>query len=621
MPKHLFFISSVIEAKQSLAIIKGFDKSDSYKIISNNPLANLYFDEQKISYQDSGIYFPKNKNLRQNYWDLVKIVKEWPKGSGLKSLLSYGAFGLGEIIGFSLIIYLCEVEHSILTAKNILREYKPDCIYLTPEPGESPFRRYQTENLNLENIALFNLAKVQSIQIKLFAGRNYYKKMFLETASTLAQTLKYSIGQLAASSCKIDPKPVAVLSNHYQLKNLNPFLQKLAKSKDYLALGYADSAQSEQLKSEGINFIRLDGLFPAKQNIGSTKFAHLIKYFNLWIKHQQSIKKYFDYKNPCYWPMVKRKFEYYFLAEFPQIIEYLELGKKLFSSGKTKILLASATNDIVSKCYALTASRQGTKVIELQHGMVIYDEEWPFRANQIHAVWGSPVIKIMNQGKRNQTFFAVTGFPYFDKYKSITALKHKNIKTPTFLILSTFPVAADRLIAVTSPYKFMEIIFGAIGSQYPNCKIIFRPHPSCNAAWVQKMAKSFSCQLIYDQRMIPIEKVITSCDAVISNFTSAIVDTMFFGKPVLLFPFADDSSLGLNNHSLITSGSVTIFRSSGELKNLLANIFRDRIYTDKMKTGQKKFMESYCSINNKSASEKLLTLLYSQLHNRSLKAE
>lgn len=613
MKKHLFFISSVTEAEQLQGLINKLGKNDLYNIVSNNPLANLYFDEQKIPHQDSGIYFPKNKNLRQNYWNLVKIVKEWPKGSGIESLLSYGVFGLGEIIGFSLIIYLCEVEHSVLTAENMLREYQPDCIYLTPEPGESPFRRYQTENLNLENIALFNLAKIKSIPIKLFAGRNYDKKIFLETGAALAQTLKYSIGQLTAGSAKINQKPVAVLSNHYQLKSLNPLLQKLAKSIDYLALGYADSAQSKQLKSKGINFVRLDGLFPDKQNIESTKLAHLIKYFNLWIKHQPSIKKYFDGKNPCYWPMIKRKFEYYFLAEFPQIIEYLELGKKLFSGGKTKIFLASATNDIASKCYALAASRQGAKVIELQHGMVIYDEEWPFRANQIHAVWGEPVIKIMNQGKRNKTSFAVTGFPYFDKYKSVKPLKHTNIKTPTILILATFPVAADRLIAVTSPYKFMEIIFGAIGSQYPKCKIIFRPHPSCNAAWVQKMAKAFSCRLIYDQRMMPMEKVITSCDAVISNFTSAIVDAMFFGKPVLLFPFANDSSLDLNNHSLITSGAVTIFRSSGELKDRLANIFRDRIYADKMKTGQKQFLGSYCSVNGKPASGKLLNLITREL--------
>lgn len=612
MSKHLFFISSTSEAKQSLKIIKGLGKNDSYKIISNNPLTNLYFDEQKVPYQDSGIYFPQNKDLRQEYRDLVNIVKQWSYNSKLKSLLTYKNFGLDEIISFSLIIYLCEADHSLLVAKNILLIYKPDCIHLSPNFSESPFRRYQTENLNLENIAIFNLARAQSIRVKPFTGQNYYKKIFYETVLTLAQTLKYSFGQLAAASSEVNSKSIIVLSNHYQLKNLSRVLQKLAKHEDYSALGYADSSQSKQLKSDGINFIRLNDLFPTKQNIGSTKFANLIKYFNLWIKYQSSIKKYFGDKDIFYWPMIKRKFGYYFMVEFPQIIEYLESGKKLFSGGKTKVLLTSATNDIVSKCYSLAASRQGVKVIELQHGLVIYDEEWPFRVNQIHAVWGKSLAKIMNQGKRDQSSLAITGFPYFDKYRNIKTLKHESTKIPTILILAAFPAAADRLIAVTSPYKFMEIVFKSIKSQYSNCKIIFRPHPSCNADWVQKMAGAFSCQLIYDQRSIPIEKAILSCDVVISNFTSAIIDAMFIGKPVLLFPFTNNDSLEFNNHSLITSGAVTLFKSSGELKKLLTKVSQDKVYVDKIKTGQKKFLRTYCSVNTQSSSDRLFDLISSQ---------
>ena len=200
MPKHLFFISSVIEAKQSLATIKWFGENDSYKIISNSPLANLYFDEQKISYQDSGIYFPNNRNLRHDYWELVDIVKQWANDSELKPLLFSGGFQLDEIIGFSLIIYLCEVKHSILVAENIILMNKPEIIHLSPDFSESPFRRYQTENLNLETWPYLILAKAKSIHVKPLFSPTYYNKIFSETAITLAQTLKYSLKQLTAAS-------------------------------------------------------------------------------------------------------------------------------------------------------------------------------------------------------------------------------------------------------------------------------------------------------------------------------------------------------------------------------------------------------------------------------------
>lgn len=614
MPKHLFFISSVIEAKQSLVIIKGFGKSDSYKIISNNPLTNLYFDEQKISYQDSGIYFPQNRNSRHDYWKLVDIVKQWNNDSKLKSLLSYDGFDLDEIISFSLIIYLCEVEHSLLVAKNIIRVCKPNIVYLSPDFSESTFRRYQSENLNLENLALLNLAKAQSIQVKSFSDPNYNKKIFFETVITLAQTLKYSLKQLSAFSPKIDLKSITVLSHHYQLKNLNLFLQKLSISRNCSVIGNTDSDQSKQLISEDINFIKLNDLFPTKQSVGSTKFASLIKYFTLWIKCQSSIKKYFDDKDIFYWPMVKRKFEYYFLVEFPQIIEYLELGKMLFSNGKTKVLLTSATNDIVSKCYSLSAASQGTKVIELQHGLVIYDEEWPFRANQIHAVWGKDLLKIMNQGKSIKSL-SITGFPYFDQYKEKNHQPNKKGNGRTILILSVFPTAADRLIAESSPMQFLTILLSALEKSQYKWKVIFRPHPSNNATWVKQLAEKSKVKIVYDQRRIPLDEAIAASDIVIGNFTTAIVDAFFLEKPVLLYSFANQDSIKLNQHPLITSGAASLFDTSGKLETLLTKIYKDKIYVNKMLTGQKKFLKSYCSINGKFASEKLLTLINNQLHN------
>lgn len=614
MIKHLFFISSVIEAKQSLTIIKKFGKSDSYKIISNNPLANLYFDEQKISYQDSGIYFPQNKDLRKNYWELVKIAKQWAKGSDLKQLLFYDGFQLDEIIEFSLIIYLCEVKHSILVAENIILMNKPEIIHLSSDFSESPFRRYQSENLNLENLALLNLAKTQSIQVRPLSGPNYYKKILYETVITFAKTLKYSLKQLSASPLKVDSKPIAVLSHHYQLKNLNRFFQKLKINKDYFVIGHADSSQSEQLMSDGINFIRLDNLFPTKQSIGSTKFANLIKYYNLWIKCQSSIKKYFDDKDIFYWPMIKRKFEYYFLAEFPQIIEYLELGKRIFSRGKTQILLASATTDIASKCYALTASRQGAKVVELQHGMVIYDEEWPFRANQIHAVWGKDLLKIMSQGESIKSL-SITGFPYFDQYKEKNHHPSKRGNGRTILILSVFPTSADRLIAKSSPMQFLTILLSALEKSQYKWRVIFRPHPSNNATWVKQLAEKSKAEIVYDQRRTPIDEAIAASNIVIGNFTTAIIDAFVLEKPVLLYSFANQDSIKLNQHPLITSGAVSLFDTPVKLETLLTKIYKDKIYVNKMLTGQKEFLKSYCSINGKFSSEKLLTLINNQLHN------
>lgn len=609
---HLFFPTSISEAKEATSKINRLPKTDSFSIISNNPQTNLFLADRQLTFKDSGEFFPAGKKLRTRQLKITSIAKFWAKSAGISNLLKYREYQLDDIVSFSLFIYLAEIEHSLLVAENILKNVNPDVVHVSQQWTESPFRRYQTEELNLENIALEGLSRLNHIQVNLLSPKtdiSLHIKDTLQIAAKFINPLLQLKTSLRASNGSMTISPLVILANYYQLINLFPFISKLKTDNvDFTAIGKTDPTQLKLLNESGIPF------FPIGSTQNASSAIQTIRYVYLWHKLQHQIMNSFNARHLLYWNLIKEKLRYLFTVEFPQITGYLDQAEEIFSR-KPKALLTMATNDTFSRSFVETAIRQKTKVIELQHGLVVFDEEAPFRKNDIHAIWGEPVIKIMNQGNRQHKSFAVTGFPYFDKYKNIKTLKHKKIKTPTILILATFPVAADRLIATASPYQFMKIIFNAVKSQKGNWKIIFRPHPSCNAAWVQKMAETFSCQLFYDQRSIPIEQAILSCDAIISNFTSAIIDAMFIGKPIFLFPFADDNSLDLDKHPLITSGAVTVFRSSEELENLLTKISQDRVYVDKMKTGQKKFLKSYCSIDGEFSSEKLLTLIDSQLRN------
>lgn len=610
---HLFFVTSTSEAEESIYRINRLPKTDSFSIISNNPLANLFLAAYKFVFSDSGDFFPVGEKLRSHQLKITSISKQWAKLSGVNQILKYRGYKLDDIVSFSLFIYLAEVEHSLLVAQNILKNISPDMIHVSRRFTESPFRRYQTEKLNLENLALGSLARHRHIEVNpLLPSPNtaIHIKNALEIAAKFIKPLLQLKTSFRASNGSITILPLVILANYYQLINLFPFISKLKTDNvGFTAIGKTDLAQLKLVNESDVPF----------SPIGSTQNAssaiQTIRYVYLWHKFQHQIMNSFNTRHPLYWNLIKEKLRYLFTIEFPQITDYLNQAEKNFSC-KPKILLTTATNDTISKCYALSAARQGIKVVELQHGLVIYDEEWPFRTNQIHAVWGKPLTQIMNQGDRQHKSFAVTGFPYFDKYRNKINLEHfsRHGKEKTVLILAAFPVAADRLIAKTSPYLFLDMVLKTIGLRHKNWKIIFRPHPSYNAAWVKEIARNLSVNLIFDQRGTPLNQAVSSCDVVISNFTTAMIDAMFIGKPILLYSFADQDSIKLNQHPLITSDAAAIFNNSDELKNLLAKISLDKDFVRKMKAGQKEFLKSYCSISDESAGDRLLGLINSKLH-------
>lgn len=615
---HLFFVTSTSEAKESIHRINRLPKTDSFSMISNNPLANLFFAANQLAFRDSGDFFPVGKKLRSHQLKITNISKQWAKLSGIDRLLRHRGCQLDDIVSFSLFIYLAEIEHSLLVAQNMLKNINPDVVHVSRRFSESPFRRYQTEELNLENLALEGLSRLNHIKVSLLSQKIDVSLPIKNTLQIFAKfigpifQLKRS---LRVTGARVTIPPLVILANYYQLVNLFPFLSKLkADNLDFTAIGKLQPDQLELLNKSGIPFFPLG----SAHTISSSLQA--IRYFYLWHQQKPKIARLFNSCHPLYWNLIKEKLRFLFTIEFPQITAHLDEAEKIFS-GKQKILLTMATNDTFSSCFATVANRNGIKIIELQHGLVIFDEEAPFRKNDIHAVWGTPLTKIMNQGNRNRDALAVTGFPYFDKYRNLgrrtfvrrsIGVDGRRHKEKTVLILATFPVAADRLITGTSPFRFLEIILNTMKSGHENWKIVFRPHPSYNAAWVKEIARNSSINLIFDQRGTPLDPAISSCDVVISNFTTAMVDAMFIGKPILLYSFSDAETIKLARHPIITTGATHTFSSTQELISLMDKI-KQKKFINSMLAGQKKFLNRYCSIENQTAAVKLFNLIKKML--------
>ena len=65
MKRHLFFITSVFEAKQALKILYKLRPEGACLFISNNPRTNLFLEKKKIPYKDAADYFPDDENAKR----------------------------------------------------------------------------------------------------------------------------------------------------------------------------------------------------------------------------------------------------------------------------------------------------------------------------------------------------------------------------------------------------------------------------------------------------------------------------------------------------------------------------------------------------------------------------
>ena len=210
----------------------------------------------------------------------------------------------------------------------------------------------------------------------------------------------------------------------------------------------------------------------------------------------------------------------------------------------------------------------------MQHGLYLTDVEYPFRDNNYFLVWSKSQRNQLCDGKDNPAKYPIAGYPWFDQYKVIKTLKNKNINVITILVLANFPrdLDDDRLSVSGTPFQFMIKIFTAISSLEKPIKIIFRPHPSCQAKWVIPLAKHYGITFEYDNRSTPLLQAISKSDFVVANFTTAVVDAMFVGRPILISTFHKLFKPLVDNFDATKLGAWKIFKTTHELETLIHEI-------------------------------------------------
>ncbi|MBI5357171.1 CDP-glycerol glycerophosphotransferase family protein [Candidatus Collierbacteria bacterium] len=623
--KHLFFVTSMNESKQSLLQIDKLDKQNvKIEIISSDPTTNIFSKKLNIKFSDIGNYYPASRRVKTAKNHLNMLMEKWNSDPRLhKNLLYKSQFRLNRLIGYSLDLFLAEILHSLMTAEEIIKKTKPDVIHISPRWLESPFRRYQSEKLNLENIALYQLAKKRRLRVMNFRIP-LSQTMFAYTINFLValtwQLLRASYHQLFHPASPIKSNKLIIMANYYQLENFIPAIKKLKKQNRSLAvIGKISPEQTKKLANLIPTFISLETLEKQKKTLWQTRLINTVAFNLKLIISYSHLKHFFDLENQKYWQFLFPKFLYYFMAEFPLLTDYLDGANHLFKQGK--LLVTPATADNVSQTIAMAAKSTETTVLEFQHGIILNeDDDHSFRNNDYFAVWGEKTRSIIAKSQ-NPEKIPITGYPLFDRYRyphssiiSKSSLRQKlhisHHKTKVLLILSVFPSGATRLYPNKSPYQFMTMIFNTLLASGEDWKVIFRPHPSVDASWIISLAKDMKIDLFYDHRELKLEEAIAASDVIISNPSTTTIESMFQQKPILLYDFPGmNGAYNYSNWFIISSGATAMFKSQTELKKLIEKSLYDKLFRNTMFARQKIFLKEYCSAFSKPATDKARSLI------------
>lgn len=585
-------------------------------VISSTPEASSKLTECNIKFLDSDIFYPNSGQVSHWHHQLLKLCLTWHLNPKINTILNVNYINIGQICELGIHIYLGEIGHSVLTAQNLLNRLRPKLIYVNNGFSESPYRRYQTESLNLESTALNLLADQMNIKT-VHLGRRSILSFMPKALMILRQLSSSLIFDFRHFFLKLSTQlntDFIFIGNHYQLINLLPTLIAAKTKIRFIATGKANTDVADQVEANKVPF------FNFAEFMSSTRlFFDSLKFLSSWFIIKSSLKNIFSSPDPIIWKLIEPKMWWYFLNEFAEIANVVRTANNLLTCNP-KALITMATSDHFSRAIALSAIKRGVPVIELQHGLYRIDVEYPFRSNSFFLTWSEKERSILHHGETHPEHYPLASYPWFDQYRniknSIDSLRKKGRRLfgydnndNVIIILATFPhdLDDDRLAVSISPFKYLTMVFEAINKLPDKWKVIFRPHPSSKSEWVKELAVHYGISLFYDNRNLPLKISLAASDIVITNFTTAILDAILMNRPIFIHTLIHIYKKHLENFPSIKSKTVCYFDTSDQLKELILKSQKLKFKINLL--GKKYYLKHYVNPTDRPANEQVIDYL------------
>jgi hypothetical protein len=277
------------------------------------------------------------------------------------------------------------------------------------------------------------------------------------------------------------------------------------------------------------------------------------------------------------WPRMRASFEWLFRAYLPGLVAQAAIAQHILTRHRPSLLISPDVADARTRLYCLLGRQLGIRALEVQFGMCGRDGvEWQFFVADRLAVWGSAGREWMLTHGVPAERIVVTGSPRHDGLVrmcpqdcSRTWLSLNVPSNSTVVVFaSTYSIPEDNrcwdpdTLALTK-----RAIFEAV-ARIPGIHMVVKPHPLENVRQTRQLATGCHNVQVCDPG-IDIRDLFGACDAVITLGSTATLDALICGKPVI-FPALYGSVY--EDDQFLNSGAVVVSRTPEDLVGCLRKI-------------------------------------------------
>jgi hypothetical protein len=220
-----------------------------------------------------------------------------------------------------------------------------------------------------------------------------------------------------------------------------------------------------------------------------------------------------------------------------QQVSYVRVAEIEMRMTRPDAILLYADNHHPVQEYALIAQRDGIPSVMLQHGLDCerYYLDEAYASNL--AVWGRYRYDRYRQDSMRQPEIEITGNPQYDHLR----LPEQCATQGNYWLWVTRPHNPEKCYA---PSRFadegMEILEALLVAltKFPTARLVIKPHP---ADYIQRYQDHIQQQQLGDRAQVSmanVQSLIAEASVVISEDSTAGLEAMFFGKPVIHAHFA-----------------------------------------------------------------------------------
>jgi|APSaa5957512535_1039671.scaffolds.fasta_scaffold38668_1 hypothetical protein len=309
-----------------------------------------------------------------------------------------------------------------------------------------------------------------------------------------------------------------------------------------------------------------------------------------------------------------------------QIPKYLALASYMLKKVRPVAIVSIDVADPRNRVFTLLANKLAIPVVQVQAGPINQEcVEWSFCYDDLMLSHGPSVKPELAKLGFNENHVVNTGSPKLEKVVNIGKRKELCLKSrfmisnssKVLLFLTSYTGLFGTNNALNDQYRLYEEIYFAVVSEISkraNLSLVIKPHPLETSKQLKqhaKITKNFK-NIFLVEASENTSKLIAASDSILSFGSTASIDSIIMGKPVICPKFGNFSL----NEYFEKSGAVLVPKSKSELADILDIISSDniKIIVDRCAKGRGVFLKNFSNLDS-SATEKVISHIYGLIKN------